>query len=53
MHVHVVLSILQMTGKVLDAQPIGSHSNRLKVLNNLDIFLRDVDFRRSNVGVTM
>uniref|UniRef100_A0A1A9V264 Uncharacterized protein n=1 Tax=Glossina austeni TaxID=7395 RepID=A0A1A9V264_GLOAU len=53
MHIHVVLLILQMTGKVLDAQPIGSNSNRLKVLNNLDIFVRDVDFRRSDVGVTI
>uniref|UniRef100_A0A1A9ZXH3 Uncharacterized protein n=1 Tax=Glossina pallidipes TaxID=7398 RepID=A0A1A9ZXH3_GLOPL len=44
MRVHVVLLILQMTGKVLDVQPIGNHSNRLKVLNNLDIFLRDADF---------
>ncbi|KAL9913975.1 uncharacterized protein ACN2A1_001178 isoform 2-T3 [Glossina fuscipes fuscipes] len=53
MHVHVVLLILQMTGKILDAQPIGNHSNRLKALSNLDIFLRDVDFRRSDIGVTI
>uniref|UniRef100_A0A1A9WLD6 Uncharacterized protein n=1 Tax=Glossina brevipalpis TaxID=37001 RepID=A0A1A9WLD6_9MUSC len=53
MNVHVVLLILQMTEKVLDVQPISSNNNRLKALNNLDIFLRDVDFRQSDIAITI